>query len=285
MNKKYFFVISTILSLLIISPVYAQSSQSIVLTADKTEGQTPLKVNFQADLKNFTHCGNTYTWDFGTGPSLAVADSCYYTGNPPQPTEPSRIITSSHTYDTPGTYIATLKVNSVVSNSLVITVTVSGSSNPPPTPTTTSPPPPPPLPPPTPQPTTSTMSVVVTQSSQSIVLTADKTEGQAPLKVNFQADLKNFTHCGNTYTWDFGTGPSLAVADSCYYTGNPPQPTEPSRIITSSHTYDTPGTYIATLKVNSVVSNSLVITVTVSGRSNPPPTPTTTSPPPPPPLP
>ena len=132
MNKKYFFVISTILSLLIISPVYAQSSQSIVLTADKTEGQAPLKVNFQADLKNFTHCGNTYTWDFGTGPSLAVADSCYYTGNPPQPTEPSRIITSSHTYDTPGTYIATLKVNSVVSNYLVITVTVSGSSNPPP---------------------------------------------------------------------------------------------------------------------------------------------------------
>ena len=40
------------LSVLLTGPVYAQSGQSIVLTADKTGGTAPLTVNFLADLKN-----------------------------------------------------------------------------------------------------------------------------------------------------------------------------------------------------------------------------------------
>ena len=116
-TKKYLLIFSTIFSLLLIGPVYAQSSQVIVLTSDKTEGTAPLAVNFQADLRNFTKCGNTYIWDFGTGPGLALADSCA-----DSTVLASRIITSSHTYDSPGTYNVNFKVNGVVSNSVVITV-------------------------------------------------------------------------------------------------------------------------------------------------------------------
>lgn len=105
---------------------YAQAGQSIVLTADKTEGEASLKINFKAELKNFRPCSNTYFWDFDDGPAFGVADSCYYIGDP----IPSRTIASSHTYDKHGTYEAKLKVNDVVSNLIIITVRTSNSSQP-----------------------------------------------------------------------------------------------------------------------------------------------------------
>lgn len=135
-NKTiYLFTVLFTFSLFHGSLIYAQSDQSIMLTADKTEGEAPLRINVQAELKNFRPCANTYVWDFGDGPAFGVADSCYYIGDP----IPSRIITNFHNYNNLGTYEVKLKVNNVVSNSIIITVRVGAN---------VVAPPPPPLPPP-----------------------------------------------------------------------------------------------------------------------------------------
>ena len=111
----------------------------------------------------------------------------------------------------------------------------------------------------------SNASFSITAPTVAISLAADKTSGSAPLAVKFTATLYNLPSCGNTYIWKFGDGTSQGVSESCAGTAT----TLSSRTVSTTHTYNSSGTYYVALSIGTVTSNQLPLSVssapTISG--------------------
>ena len=123
----------------------------------------------------------SYSWDYGDGSPLGSG------------------ITSSHIYNTPGTYTVTLTVSDG---------SLTGSA-------------------------TTTITVTAPNTAPTASFTATPTSGEAPLTVSLDgsgsSDLEGSIV---SYSWDYGDGSPLGSG------------------VTSSHIYNTPGTYTVTLTVS-----------------------------------
>ncbi|MFP5358110.1 MAG: PKD domain-containing protein [Gammaproteobacteria bacterium] len=162
------------------------------LSADRSGGEVPLLVQFDASASSYTEGGAIiapeYTFVFGDG----------------QQSEPQSSPTITHTYEAAGTFKAKVIVkdgseNVAVSDPVVITPTV---------------------------------TITVTPGNETVAqLTVDRTSGQAPLKVTFDGS-RSFAADGASivsYTFDFGDGRSVTqttpVASHVYTRAGSFQPT------------------------------------------------------------
>jgi|GEM_PF-77577 len=203
-------------------------ASSPLLTADVTEGIAPLEVNFTGTLAGGTDEAQVYTcqagqFDFGDGNSLTVmAAAC----------DPARDRSDSANYvfDEPGEYQVTYALGELKSEPL--TIVVRGPAG-------------------TPEPPQSGEAV--------ITLTADVTEGIAPLEVNFRGTLSGgidevrASAC-QTAQFEFGNGDSLGIDLA---TCDP----ETKRGDSASYIYEEPGEYQAVYTLGKLKSEPLTIIV------------------------
>jgi len=161
----------------------ANNPPSASFTASPTSGQAPLTVSFNASSSSDSDGTITsYVWSFGDGGS-------------------SSGVTTSHTYNSAGAYIAQLTVTDDDGATDTATRTIQVSATP------------------------------VANNPPSASFTASPTSGQAPLTVSFNASSSSDSDGTITsYAWAFGDGGS-------------------SSGVTTSHTYNSAGAYIAQLTV------------------------------------
>ena len=146
-------------------PPPANTEPRAAMTAMPTSGTAPLDVSFDASQSSDAEGPITYAWSFGDGAST--------TG-----------VAVRHTYNTAGTYVATLTVTDSAGASSSATETISVD------PTTTADAPP------------------------TAHMVASPTDGAPPLTVNFDGSLSSDDQGISLYTWDFGDGtPPLDESD------------------------------------------------------------------------
>src|SRR5579884_2914139 len=181
---------------------WVQGATPLTATATGTPstGNAPLTESFTGSATGGT-APYTYSWNFGDGSATSTAQ------------------TPSHTYNSAGTYTATL--------------TVTDSSSPAKTATSQ---------------VTTTVSAVGNPLAASA--TAVPTSGQVPLTVSFTGTATGGTPA-HSYSWNFGDGSATSTAQ------NP------------SHTYNTAGTYTATLTVTDSSSPAKTASSTVTITASP----------------
>jgi PKD repeat protein len=201
-------------------PQPAVNQQPVAIIAvDKSTGQLPLTINFDGrDSYDPDGSINSYAWDFGDGST----GSGYI---------------ASHTYTTPGTFVASLVVtddNGLPSNPATTPIIVQSTAQVQPQPVyqppqpkpVYQPPPAPPYQPPAPQ-----QPQPAGAQAPVAVISVDNYAGDVPLTVTFDG-RQSYAPGGSvvTYAWDFGDGSTG--------TG-----------YIAQHQYATPGTYTASLVV------------------------------------
>ena len=182
--------------------LWIQGSTPLSASAHGTPstGNAPLTVNFTGSATGGT-APYTYSWNFGDGTATSTAQ------NP------------SHTYNTAGTFTATLTVTDASSPAKTATSSV-----------------------------TTTVSAV--GNPLAATASGSPTSGQTPLTVNFTGTATGGTP-PYSYSWNFGDGTATSTAQ------NP------------SHTYNSSGTFTATLTAKDSSSPVKSATSTVSVTASP----------------
>jgi PKD repeat protein len=200
-------------------PQPAVNQQPVAIIAvDKSTGKTPLTINFDG-RSSYDPDGSisSYAWDFGDG----TTGSGYI---------------ASHTYTTPGTFVASLVVtddNGLPSNPATTPIIVQSSAQVQPQPVYQPPQPQPIYQPPQPvyQPPAPPQPQPAGPQAPVAIISVDNYAGNIPLTVNFDGQ-QSYAPGGSisSYAWNFGDG----TTGSGYV---------------ASHTYTTPGTFTASLIV------------------------------------
>ncbi|WP_224484392.1 PKD domain-containing protein [Robertkochia aurantiaca] len=138
-----------------IGTIAGDTPPSAAFTADPLSGTAPLEVSFDASASSDDGSIVSYEWDFGDG----------NTGSG---------ITALHTYQTTGSFTATLTVTDDQSNSSTETATITVNEN--------------------------------TASPPVASFTADPLSGTVPLEVSFDASASSDDGSIVSYEWDFGDG-------------------------------------------------------------------------------
>ncbi|TDT44738.1 PKD repeat protein [Maribacter spongiicola] len=141
-----------------------------VASADVTSGDAPLDVQFTGDQSTGVNDIVSYAWNFGNGVTSTEANPTY-------------------TYNTPGTYNATLIVTDSegLTGTSTIEITVGG----------------------------------VAVDNPTAVASADITSGEAPLVVSFIGDQSTGVNDIVSYAWDFGDGETSTDANPTYVYNTP----------------------------------------------------------------
>jgi PKD repeat protein len=141
-----------------------------VASADVTSGDAPLDVQFTGDQSTGVNDIVSYAWNFGDGETSTEANPTY-------------------TYNTPGTYNATLIVTDSegLTGTSTIEITVGG----------------------------------VAVENPTAEASADVTSGEAPLVVSFIGDQSTGVNDIVSYAWDFGDGETSTDANPMYIYNTP----------------------------------------------------------------
>ena len=155
----------------------ATDELSVALAAVPTKGNAPLTVSFAAVASGTHDDSLSYTWNFGTGDTV--------TG------ERER----SYTYNTPGTYLATVTVTDGEGSSADASVSITVDQDVPP-PSENRPP--------------------------TVELKTNKVSGTTPLDVSFTTTAADPNNDTLKYTWDFGDGTTAVggIAQTHTYTAS-----------------------------------------------------------------